>query len=39
LHTAAALDRITTAWKAADPVNNWLNRNVGPSTEAPPEPD
>jgi len=39
LHTATALDRITTAWKAADPVNNWLNRNVGPSTEAPPEPD
>jgi uncharacterized protein (TIGR02453 family) len=39
LHTAAALDRITTAWRAADPVNKWLNRHVGPSTEAPPEPD
>ena len=39
LHSAAALDRITTAWQAADPMNKWLNRNVGPSTEAPPEPD
>jgi uncharacterized protein (TIGR02453 family) len=39
LHSAAALDRITTAWRAADPVNKWLNRNVGPSTEAPAEPD
>ena len=39
LHSAGALERITTAWRAAAPVNRWLDRNVGPSTEAPPEPD
>jgi uncharacterized protein (TIGR02453 family) len=39
LHTAGALDRIVTAWRDAGPVNSWLNRNVGPSSEAPPEPE
>lgn len=39
LHSAAALDRILTTWRAAAPVNRWLDRHVGPSTEAPPEPD
>jgi uncharacterized protein (TIGR02453 family) len=38
LHTSGALDRILTAWRDAKPVNDWLNRNVGPSTEAPDEP-
>ena len=28
-----------TAWRDAAPVNRWLDRNVGPSTLAPPEPD
>jgi uncharacterized protein (TIGR02453 family) len=37
LHSTAALDRITTAWRDAAPVNRWLDRHVGPSTEAPPE--
>jgi uncharacterized protein (TIGR02453 family) len=39
LHTKAAADRITTAWRDAGPVNRWLDRHVGPSTLAPPEPD
>jgi uncharacterized protein (TIGR02453 family) len=39
LHTKAAADRIMTAWRDAGPVNRWLDRNVGPSTSAPPEPD
>jgi uncharacterized protein (TIGR02453 family) len=39
LHSAGALDRILTAWRDAKPVNTWLNRYVGPSELAPPEPD
>jgi uncharacterized protein (TIGR02453 family) len=39
LHTAGARDRILTAWRDAGPVNRWLDRNVGPSTQAPREPD
>lgn len=39
VHTAAAADRIVSAWRDAAPVNRWLDRNVGPSTLAPPEPD
>jgi uncharacterized protein (TIGR02453 family) len=38
LHTAGALDRITDVWRAAAPVNRWLDRHVGPSRVAPPEP-
>jgi uncharacterized protein (TIGR02453 family) len=39
MHTAAAANRVVTAWRDAAPVNRWLDRNVGPSTLAPPEPD
>lgn len=39
LATAAALDRIVTTWRDAQPVNRWLDRHVGPSTTAPPEPE
>jgi uncharacterized protein (TIGR02453 family) len=39
MHTAAAANRVVTAWRDAAPVNRWLERNVGPSTLAPPEPD
>ena len=39
LHSRAAIDRILATWRAAAPVNRWLDRHVGPSTEAPPEPD
>ena len=39
MHTAAAGGRIVDVWRAADPVNRWLDRHVGPSTLAPPEPD
>ncbi len=39
LHSARALDRITSAWRDAAPVHRWLDRHVGPSTLPPPEPD
>ena len=39
LHTAGATARIIGAWRDAAPVNRWLDRHVGPSTLAPPEPD
>jgi uncharacterized protein (TIGR02453 family) len=39
LHTARAADRIVAAWRDAAAVCRWLDRNVGPSTLAPPEPD
>jgi uncharacterized protein (TIGR02453 family) len=39
MHTAACKSRIITAWRDAAPVNRWLDRYVGPSTAAPPEPD
>ena len=39
LHTSAASARIVATWRDAAPVNRWLDRNVGPSTLAPPEPD
>jgi uncharacterized protein (TIGR02453 family) len=38
LHTKGAFDRIVDTWRAAGPVNRWLDRNVGPSTAPPPEP-
>ena len=38
LHTKGALERILDTWRAAAPVNRWLDRNVGPSTAPPPEP-
>jgi uncharacterized protein (TIGR02453 family) len=39
VHTSRALDRIVTAWRDAASVNRWLDKYVGPSTVAPPEPD
>ncbi len=39
LHSARAAERIMTAWRDAAPVNRWLDKHVGPSTMAPPEPD
>jgi uncharacterized protein (TIGR02453 family) len=35
LHTRTAAKRITDTWRAAGPVNEWLARHVGPSTEPP----
>jgi uncharacterized protein (TIGR02453 family) len=35
LHTAGAARRVTDTWRAAAPLNAWLNRHVGPSTELP----
>ena len=37
--TKGALDRIVTVWRDTKPMNDWLDRYVGPSEEAPPEPD
>jgi uncharacterized protein (TIGR02453 family) len=34
-HTGAAATRITDVWRAAGPMNAWLARHVGPSTEEP----
>lgn len=39
LHTPGASERVVAAWRDAAPVNRWLDRNVGPSTLAPAEPD
>ncbi|HEV8298169.1 MAG TPA: DUF2461 domain-containing protein [Acidimicrobiales bacterium] len=33
--TPEALERITNAWRAAAPLNGWLNRHVGPTTMPP----
>jgi uncharacterized protein (DUF2461 family) len=35
LRTAGAARRITDTWRAAAPLNAWLNRHVGPTTELP----
>lgn len=35
LGTRAAATRITDVWRAAAPLNAWLARHVGPSTEPP----
>jgi len=37
VHSPKALDRIVSTWRAAAPLQEWLNRYVGPSTEAPVE--
>jgi uncharacterized protein (TIGR02453 family) len=36
LHTVAAKSKIEAAWTACDPLNEWLDRHVGPS-EVPPD--
>jgi len=35
LGTKAAANRIRDVWRAAGPMNAWLNEHVGPSTEPP----
>jgi uncharacterized protein (TIGR02453 family) len=37
LATGAAAERIVGVWRAARPMNEWLNDHVGPSTEPPHE--
>jgi hypothetical protein len=37
LSTRTAKRRIVDAWRGATPVNDWLNRHVGPSTLPPDE--
>jgi uncharacterized protein (TIGR02453 family) len=39
MHSPKALDRVVEVWTAAKPMNAWLEKNVGPSTLPPPEPD
>lgn len=36
--TPKALERIVAVWRDAGPLNEWLERNVGPSELPPPEP-
>jgi uncharacterized protein (TIGR02453 family) len=38
LQTKGAFDRIVKTWRDAAPINRWLDKHVGPSTLAPPEP-
>src|SRR5262249_50919207 len=38
MHSAKALDRITGVWDDAAPMYRWLDKHVGPSNLAPPEP-
>lgn len=35
LHTAQAAKRIRDVWRAAEPMNAWLDAHVGPSTSDP----
>jgi uncharacterized protein (TIGR02453 family) len=37
VHSRGALKRITDVWRAAAPAHEWLDANVGPSTEPPEE--
>jgi hypothetical protein len=37
LHTKAAATKVRAAWLEARPLDQWLDRNVGPSTLPPPE--
>jgi uncharacterized protein (TIGR02453 family) len=39
LHTAKVRQKVEDAWTACDPVNAWLERNVGPSELPPPDLD
>ena len=39
LHASGALERIVKTWRDAGAMNRWLDKHVGPSTLAPPEPD
>lgn len=39
LGSPAAADRIVEVWRAAGPMNAWLARHVGPSSEPPPTRD
>lgn len=38
MHTPSAAERIVSIWSECAPMNEWLARQVGPSTLAPPEP-
>jgi uncharacterized protein (TIGR02453 family) len=37
LHTAKALTRIEASWSAVDPLNDWLDKYVGPTELIPPD--
>ena len=37
MHTPAAAGRISAAWRACDPLNEWLDAHVGPSELPPPD--
>jgi hypothetical protein len=35
LHTAKARGQVADNWRAVAPLNAWLDRHIGPSTEPP----
>ena len=35
LHTAAVKERVSAAWRALRPLNDWLGQHVGPSRQPP----
>jgi hypothetical protein len=35
VHKPKARDQVAADWRAVTPLNAWLDRNVGPSTEPP----
>jgi hypothetical protein len=35
MHTSKAVDTVRDTWQGAAPLCNWLDANVGPSTEPP----
>jgi uncharacterized protein (DUF2461 family) len=35
LHTKAAVKKVRDGWNGAEELNDWLDRNVGPSTMPP----
>jgi uncharacterized protein (TIGR02453 family) len=37
IERAAALEHVASTWRAAEPLNAWLDEHVGPSTEPPAE--
>ena len=39
VHTRARSTGSSQTWRDAATVNRWLDKHVGPSTLAPPEPD
>jgi uncharacterized protein (TIGR02453 family) len=37
LQTSKTLERVNTSWAACDPLNDWLDKHVGPTELTPPD--